>query len=237
MITLTKELLPNHKETHSKASWMRDVILGGQDGLVNVLGIVLGVSAASQDKNILIAASLAAAFAEAVSMAAVAYTSTLAQIDHYQKEVDSERKEIEEDPLKEADEVREIYREKGFSGQLLEDIVATVIKDKEGWLRTLVKEELGLEKIDKSTIFTISATVGIAALIASFVPVTPFFFLPHNPAIVVCLIASAISLFAIGAYEAKTYVGSWVKNGVQLTIIGLGAAVVGFLIGKIFKVN
>jgi len=234
---LSRKLISAHRETHSRASWMRDVILGGQDGLVNVLGIVLGVSAASQDKKILIAASLAAAFAEAVSMAAVAYTSTLAQIDHYQKEVDTEKDEINKDPQKEADEVREIYRQKGFSGKLLEDIVATVTKDKESWLRTLVKEELGLEKFDKSTIFTISATVGIAALVASFVPVTPFFFLPHSSAIVVCLISSAIVLFAIGAYEAKTYVGSWIRNGTQLTLIGLGAALVGFLIGKIFRVN
>ncbi len=123
-----QKLISSHKETHSRASWMRDVILGGQDGLVNVLGIVLGVSAASQDKKILIAASLAAAFAEAVSMAAVAYTSTLAQIDHYQKEVDEEKDEINKNPQKEASEVREIYRQKGFSGKLLEEIVATVIK-------------------------------------------------------------------------------------------------------------
>lgn len=237
MIVLAKNLISVHRETHSRVSWMRDVILGGQDGLVNVLGIVLGVSAASQDKRILIAASLAAAFAEAVSMAAVAYTSTLAQIDHYQKELETEKEEIDKDPLKEADEVREIYRQKGFSGKLLEDIVATVTKDKEGWLRTLVREELGLEKIDKSTIFTISATVGIAALAASFVPVAPFFFLPHSSAIIVSLIFSMIVLFAIGAYEAKTYVGSWLKSGVQLTLIGMGAALVGFLIGKIFNVN
>lgn len=170
-------------------------------------------------------------------MAAVAYTSTLAQIDHYKKEVETERDEIDRDPLKEADEVREIYRQKGFSGKLLEEIVATVTKNKAGWLRTLVREELGLEEIDKSTIFKISATVGIAALVASFVPVTPFFFLPHSSAIAVCLVASAIVLFAIGAYEAKTYVGSWIKNGTQLTITGLGVALVGFLIGKIFRVN
>lgn len=237
MLIMAEKLISVHQERHSRVSWMRDVILGGQDGLVNVLGIVLGVSAATRDNKILIAASLAAAFAEAVSMAAVAYTSTLAQIDHYQKEWEKEKEEIDKDPRKETEEVREIYRQKGFSGKLLEDIVATVTKDKEGWLRTMVKDELGLEKIDKSTLLKVSATVGIAALIASFVPVTPFFFLPHYTAIVVCLISSAIVLFAIGAYEAKTYVGSWVKNGMQLMIIGLGAAFIGFLIGKIFKVN
>ena len=226
-----------HVEKHSKATWMRDVILGGQDGLVNVLGIVLGVSAASQDTKILIAASLAAAFAEAVSMAAVAYTSTLAQIDHYTKEVARERQEIEDTPEEEREEVREIYRKKGFSGKLLEDIVAQVTSNKESWLKSLVKEELGLEQIDRSTLFRISATVGIAALLASFIPVLPFFFLPHGIAIVVCLLASTIALFIIGAYEAKTYVGSWWKNGIQLAVIGMSAAVIGFLIGKIFQVN
>jgi vacuolar iron transporter family protein len=226
-----------HEERHSRVSWMCDVILGGQDGLVNVLGIVLGVSAASSDTRVLIAASLAAAFAEAVSMAAVAYTSTLAEIDHYDYEVERERKEIEATPAEEAAEVREIYRTKGFSGKLLEDIVATVTNDKERWLRTLVKEELGLERIDRTTLLRISVTVGAAALIASFIPVLPFFFLSHVSAVVVCLLASAGALFAIGAYEARTYVGSWMRNGAQLMLIGLGAAVVGFLIGKVFQAN
>lgn len=58
-------------ERHIRDSWLRDFILGGQDGLVNVLGIVLGVTAASGERQIIIAASLAATFAEAVSMAAV----------------------------------------------------------------------------------------------------------------------------------------------------------------------
>jgi vacuolar iron transporter family protein len=226
-----------HLERHSKSSWMRDVILGGQDGLVNVLGIVLGVSTASSNKQILIAASLAAAFAEAVSMAAVAYTSTLAQIDHYLKEVESESWEIDNQPEKEKEEVREIYRLKGFRGKLLEDIVSEVTKTKQSWLKCLVREELGLEIIDKSSLFKTSAIVGIAALLASFVPVTPFFFLAHDKAIVVCLVASVLVLFGIGAYEAKTYVGSWWKSGIQLMLIGMGAALMGFLIGKIFNVN
>ncbi len=61
---------------------MRDVILGGQDGLVNVLGVVLGVAAASQETRLVLAAGLAAAFAESFSMAAVAYTSTTAERDY-----------------------------------------------------------------------------------------------------------------------------------------------------------
>src|SRR5258708_4638057 len=71
-------------EQHRQTNWLRDVILGGQDGLVNILGICLGVSAATSDVQILIVAALAATFAESISMGAVAYTSSLAQRDHYQ---------------------------------------------------------------------------------------------------------------------------------------------------------
>ena len=50
------------REGHREGNWLRDVILGGQDGLVNILGIVLGVSAASSDVHIMVVAALAAMF-------------------------------------------------------------------------------------------------------------------------------------------------------------------------------
>ncbi len=87
---------------------MRDVILGGQDGLVNVLGVVMGVSAATSNAKILIAACLAATFAESISMAAVAYTSSLAERDHYNCELEREKREMKEVPEVETEEVREI---------------------------------------------------------------------------------------------------------------------------------
>src|SRR5690349_16776744 len=96
-------------EGHQGGSWLRDVMLGGQDGLVNVLGIALGVSAATSNTQILIAAALAATFAESISMGAVAYTSTLAQRDHYLSELERERREVHEMPEVEREEVRQIY--------------------------------------------------------------------------------------------------------------------------------
>ncbi|HZY44053.1 MAG TPA: VIT1/CCC1 transporter family protein, partial [Anaerolineae bacterium] len=70
---------------------LSDVILGGQDGLVNVLGVILGVAAASSDPRIVIAAGLAATFAESISMGAVAYTTTMADRDFYLSEIEREK--------------------------------------------------------------------------------------------------------------------------------------------------
>ena len=93
----TSEAFANHKreKAHKLENPLRDVILGGQDGLVNALGIILGIAAVTSDVRILIATVLAATCAESISMGAVAYTSALAQKDHYESERQKEIKEIE----------------------------------------------------------------------------------------------------------------------------------------------
>jgi predicted membrane protein (TIGR00267 family) len=225
------------REKSQSGNRLREVILGGQDGLVNVLGVVLGLSAVGSSNQVLIAASLAATFAESFSMGAVAYTSTLAEHDHYSREVDQELSEIENEPEKKKEEVRKIYRRKGFSGDLLEKVVSVLTRNKKVWHQTLTKEELGLAKVDKRAVLKSSIIVTLAAFCGSFIPVVPFLLFSRQTAIVLALAASGSALFAIGVYEAKTYVGSWLKNGLQMTGIGLGAALIGFLIGKFFKVN
>ncbi len=76
----------NYGEFHSHGSKLSDFILGSQDGLVNVLGIILGVSVATTDVRIIFVAGLAALGAESISMGAVAYTSTLARRKYYLNE-------------------------------------------------------------------------------------------------------------------------------------------------------
>src|SRR5512147_3151478 len=102
------------RDPHRQASALSDIILGGQDGLVNVLGVILGVAAATSDPRIVLVAGLAATFAESVSMGAVAYTSTLADADYYESEKTREYRHLLQSPNVEREEIREIYRQKGF---------------------------------------------------------------------------------------------------------------------------
>src|SRR5947209_17146090 len=103
-----------HVEHHRKTNWLRDVILGGQDGLVNILGIILGVIAGGGSKTVLLAAGFAAAITESISMGAVGYTSSVSQRDYYQAERAREAAEIDKLPEAERDEVRGIYERMGF---------------------------------------------------------------------------------------------------------------------------
>src|SRR5438094_10583598 len=83
-----------HRETHRQGNWLRDVILGGQDGLVNILGIILGVIAGGGSNTVLLAAGFAAAITESISMGAVGYAASISERDDYQAELAREAAEI-----------------------------------------------------------------------------------------------------------------------------------------------
>lgn len=225
-----------HQEPHNQSFTLSDVILGGQDGLVNVLGVILGVAAATSDERIVLAAGLAATFAESISMAAVAYTSTLADIDYYNMEREKERWEIEHFPDKEKAEVRTLYAKKGFHGEILDQIVATITRDKDTWLSVMMNDELQLQHVERSGALKSGAIVGVSAVVGSLVPLAPFFFFPVQTSSILALIVGGIVLFLVGAYKATVTVGRWYKSGMQMMIIGIVSALVGYAVGLVFKV-
>src|SRR5213079_3157188 len=136
-----------HRERHRGTNWLRDVILGGQDGLVNILGIILGVIAGGGSKTVLLAAGFAAAITESISMGAVGYTSSVSQRDYYEAERARESTEIDMMPQAERQEIREIYASKGFGGDLLERVVDTITANRDTWLSTMMDEELHLQPV------------------------------------------------------------------------------------------
>lgn len=228
----------NHQENHKIGNPLRDVILGGQDGMVNALGIVLGVAAAGGNAHILVLTVLAASAAEAISMGAVAYTSAVSQRDYYEAELIKEKKEIEMYPEMEKEEVRRIFEEKGFKGNVLEEIVSTIVADKKIWIDTMMREELGIEKVETRNIFRSAAIVGTTTAIGSIVPLLPFFTnsllsQTFQTEIILSVIVCAIALFGVGTYQALSLVGSWWKSGIRMVIIGLSAAFIGYFVAKL----
>lgn len=227
--------MPFQNEPH-KGNNLSDVILGGQDGVVNTLGVILGVAAASSDSRLVLAAGMAAAFAESVSMAAVAYTSKKAEHDYYLSEIEREKREIRDVPHLETEEIREIFKEKGFEGKLLEDIVKVIISNEKVWLDTMMRDELLLSPVNAKRPYTASVIVGLSALAGALLPIVPFIFFPIIDGIYLSIGASAVVLFIVGAVKAKLTVGSWGKSGLEMTLIGIVSAMVGYGVGLLFKV-
>lgn len=219
-------------ESHAQPGLLADFILGSQDGLVNVLGVILGSAIASRDVTIILAVGLAATFAESISMGAVAFTSTLARRDHYLSELEREKREMAEVPHVERQEVREILERWEFEGEELEEMTDRIISKPKAWLELMMAHELALAPVSKAQARRSAVLVGLAAIVGSLIPLVPFFFIVTSEAIlaaiITSLVISAVALFVIGWYKARITVGRPYRSGLQMVLIGIASALAGF---------
>jgi VIT1/CCC1 family predicted Fe2+/Mn2+ transporter len=221
-------------EKHAVPGLVSDFILGSQDGLVNVLGVILGVAVASRNLQdpltIILAGGLAATFAESISMGAVAYTSTVARRDHYLAERQRELEEMQTKPDLERQEVRQILERWDFHGAELDEILEKIVSKPKAWLEIMMAHELNLAPVDPGQARKSAVLVGIAAILGSLVPLIPFVVIGANliVGVIVSLSVSTLTLFGIGWWKARTTIGRPTRSGLQMAIIGIASALAGF---------
>lgn len=230
---LMERELHDRVDPHQPASNLSDVILGGQDGLVNVLGVILGVAAATSEARAILAAGLAAAFSESVSMAAVAYTSKRAERDRYTGEEAREYRHIHSVPNLERDEVREIFRKKGFDGEMLTRIVDTITADEAIWVAVMMADEHRMAPVDARQPVRSAIVVGVSSVIGSLLPLLPFFVLPVRAGMAAAAVVSALALFLTGVHKGRLSGDRPARSGIEMAAIGMASAVVGYAVGSL----
>jgi VIT1/CCC1 family predicted Fe2+/Mn2+ transporter len=223
-------------EEHPRPTTLSDFILGSQDGIINVLGIILGLVAATYhhpDIRIILVATLAALGAESIAMGAVAYTSTRSRRRLYLSELRREQREMQDLPDAERAEVRHVLADWGYQGSDLDDMVARIERNPKAMLEFMMSFELKLAPVEESAPRVSAGIVGSATLVGHLIPLLPFFFVGNNILLgaIVAIVLSAITLFSIGWYEARITAGSFWRNGSQMLLIGLGGGFAGYVIG------
>lgn len=208
-------------------------VLGFQDGLVNVFGVILAVAIGTFNSSVTILAGLAAAFAESISMGAVAYTSTNAEKARYEKAV-KELKEMDEKEL--AKHIKNILTNSGIDSKNANTIAKILEKNKKATINFLIQNELKINnEIDDPKKY--GFIVLFSSIIGSFVPLISFFFLSIETAIISSVILSALTLFLTGIYKSKIYKTDPIKEGLEFFFIGMTSAIIGAFIGYVFGVK
>ena len=216
---------------------LREIVLGAQDNLTNTLGVVLGVAIGSSDRHAVALAGLAAGITQSFSMGAVVYTSTRAERDLYFHALEQERREVKELPEVETQEIRDIYRARGFEGDLLEQIVEVVTGNEELWIQTMMTDELGLPPEPPKPAFMAAVWTYFAGLIAALIPLIPFALLPLRAATIGCGVISVLVLFGLGSWKGKMTGRPWWRDGFQFALIASAAAFAALIVGALLKVD
>lgn len=228
------EAIRERLEGGAKASYLRDWIYGGIDGAVTTFAIVCGVVGANFSTSVILVLGAANIVADGFSMAASNYTGSKAENDEFDRIRAHEERQIERDPKGELQEIREIYRAKGFADKDLERAVQIITSDKRLWVDTMMTEEYGLPMTERSPVTAALGTF-VAFLLCGLVPLLPFTLsaglLTRPEATIWSLVLTAATFFIIGSIKAKWSLISWWRSGIETLSIGLGAAVIAFLIG------
>jgi len=211
---------------------LRDVMFGLNDGLVAAFAVTSGVAGAFSSNKIVVMAGLAEMLGGAVSMGLAAYASARAHQEFYRSEEQRERDEIRKWPEHERDEIRNIYRDKGFVGPLLDQIVSHITADPTRWRSVMMREELGFGAEVMEPPVRSALTVGGAYVVGATVPMLPYLLVEPTAGILLSAIATVIALFVVGAAKTVLTGRAWWRSGLESMGIGLVAAVVTYTVGR-----
>src|SRR5690606_11564924 len=113
-----------HPEHHRSArtGWLRAAVLGANDGVVSIAGLVVGVAASGASATVILASGVAGTVAGAFSMAAGEYVSVQSQADTERADLAQERKALAEQPAEELAELAGIHQARGLDAALAMEV-------------------------------------------------------------------------------------------------------------------
>jgi VIT1/CCC1 family predicted Fe2+/Mn2+ transporter/rubrerythrin len=225
-------LLHREKWHVTGGGWIGQAIYGVNDGLGAAFGVVSGVAGATDvNAKFVLLSGIATAIASALSMGSGAYLATKSEREVYQAEMERERREIEENPEEEREEMELFYQLKGFSPEESKKMAAKLAEQPEHFLQTIAHEELGLSERAFPNPWRSAASATLSTAGGAFIPVIPYFWLSGMEALVWSFIISTAAHFAVGAGKVFVTGRSWLKSGTEMTVIGLGEALITYSIG------
>ncbi|MEN3026307.1 MAG: VIT1/CCC1 transporter family protein [Chlorobiota bacterium] len=212
--------------------FLRNVVYGFNDGLTANFGLVMGVIGAEVAPHIVLLSGVAGLVADALSMGASGYLAAKSEREVYEHEIQTEREELQLMPELEREELVLLYRAKGMPLEQAQQAAEQVMADPELALREKVREELGIGEFRSSPLRE-GVTTGVATALGALVPVVPFLF-GHSALIVwISFAVSMLMHFVVGAARS-IFTGRGVfRSGLDMFLVGLGVAVVGYVVGDL----
>ncbi len=214
---------------------IRDVILGGQDGLVNVLGLVLGLAVATGDSRVIVTAALASMFAESIAMAGVAYTSRGAERDFATGMRTRLAAELATASGERLAALRASLAASGQSEAAIETVLAAAGEESRAWQAGFDRLDRAMAPVREAHPGRAALVVGLSTIAGSAVPLVPFLLLPVTLAPAAAVVAAAVVLFMAGVERARLTGAPALRAGLEMVGIGLLSALAGYLIGRALR--
>src|SRR6266581_7657525 len=209
----------NEQHPH-RGDWLREIVFGLNARLVTTLVFIMAVSEVAPGRLLLVV--LGEVMAGGISMALGGFLSARTAKQILDQRIATERFEIEHEPEEERAELNAIYRNKGFSGPLLQHVVNHLTADQERWHRAMVHDELGVIEETHINPWLEGSQIGISFVIGGFIPMIPLLLsLPHVQWWAYGL--TALTALALGAIKSRYTPQSSMRAGLEfLAVVTVG---------------
>lgn len=225
-----------HPEVHrsDRVGWLRAAVLGANDGIVSVAGLVVGIAASGASASTILATGIAGTVAGAMSMAAGEYVSVQSQADTELADLAVEKRELHEDPHSELEELAAIYRHRGLSPDLAHE-VATRLTAHDA-LGAHARDELGItEELRARPMQAAMASAG-AFVSGAALPVLTALLAPHALVGQATTVVTLLGLCLTGTLAAHAGGAPRLRGALRVTFWGAIAMAAAALVGQLFNV-
>jgi VIT1/CCC1 family predicted Fe2+/Mn2+ transporter len=223
-----------HPERHlgHRTGWLRAAVLGANDGIVSTAAIIVGVAAAGSSRSAILTAGIAGLVAGAASMAAGEYVSVSSQADAEQADLALERSELRSDPVGERQELAAIYRNRGLSPRLAEEVAAE-LSNRDDLLEIHARDELGMTELSHARPFQAAGASAASFTAGAALPLLAVTLAPSSARTATTVAATAVALALTGWAGARLGGASPVRGAARVVVWGIAAMALTMVVGQV----
>ena len=220
------------KTMEEEMNALRAGVLGSNDGILSVVGVLFSVAAATTDRFTILLAGLSALVACALSMAAGEYASVSVQRDTEKVAVAEERLRLQNDPSQEHTERVEYYVDKGVSHHTAVAIADELLASDRA-LAVMVNVRNGFELDQYLSPWAAAFSSLFSAALGGIFPLAAMLYAPANLRWQTTILAVVVSVALTGLISAKLGKANMFRAMLRNIVIGIITMAIHYYVGQL----
>lgn len=212
---------------------IREIVFGLEDSLVSTLGVLTGIAVGTGNTYVVILSGVVLIFVEGLSMSAGSFLSSKSAEQVFSARLKQDASRILQERVSDDELLIEMLKRKKFNQSEVEVVLKALGKERRLWMKEIQRCEYRFAPSVATSPLKSGAVMGVFYLFGGIFPLLPYFFLPVAEAIIPSIIITGLLLFVLGFLKAKVAEVHPLKSGLEMTVISLTAAMLGFVIARL----